>query len=113
MLRVQCCEPLASNLHLYLHGEFPLKPNLQKLASEYSAIEEMDRLLHRAVSVEEWELIGLAARKIRRREILRDLRASIALAEDSLKETAEAEIFVTKNEKGDPLNRWNKKLSII
>jgi hypothetical protein len=61
-----------------------MKPNLQELVSEYFAIERMDLLINRASWVEEWELIGLAARAIRRREILRDMRGWIALVEDSL-----------------------------
>jgi len=82
-------------------GVFPLKPNLQKLASEYSAIEEMDRLIREAAWVDEWELTGLVARAIRRPEILRDLRAWIALAEDSLNETPKLrEIRVAKTSRG-------------
>jgi hypothetical protein len=47
--------------------------DLQKLTSEYCAIEEMDRILQQAGSVDETELIGLRARVMRRREILREL----------------------------------------
>lgn len=48
----------------------------------------MDLLIWGAACVEEWELIGLAARAIRRREILRDLKVWIALEEDLLKQKA-------------------------
>jgi hypothetical protein len=63
-----------------------MKPNLQKLISEYSAIEKIDLLIHAAAAcVEKQELIGLAARSTRRKEILCDLKVWIELEEDSLK----------------------------
>jgi hypothetical protein len=62
-----------------------MKPNLQKLISEYSAIEKIDLLIHAAACVEKQELIGLAARSTRRKEILCDLKVWIELEEDSLK----------------------------
>jgi hypothetical protein len=68
--------------------KFTLKPDLQKLASEYSAMKKMDCLIHRVGWGEERELIGLTARMIRRREILRDLRVWIGLEEDTLKKKA-------------------------
>ena len=57
----------------------------QELVSEYCAIEEMDRILQQAGSVDETELIGLRARVMRRREILRELIAWISVAEDLVK----------------------------
>jgi len=59
--------------------------DLQELISEYCAIEEMDRILQQAGSVDETELIGLRARVMRRREILRELIAWISVAEDLVK----------------------------
>jgi len=57
----------------------------QELVSEYCAIEEMDRILQQAGSVDETELIGLRARVMRRQEILRELIAWISVAEDLVK----------------------------
>ena len=57
----------------------------QELISEYCAIEEMDRILQQAGSVDETELIGLRARVMRRQEILRELIAWISVAEDLMK----------------------------
>ncbi len=57
----------------------------QELISEYCAIEEMDRILQQAGSVDETELIGLRARVMRRQEILRELIAWISVAEDLVK----------------------------
>ena len=57
----------------------------QELISEYCAIEEMDRILQQAGSVDETELIGLRARVMRRQEILRELIAWISAAEDLVK----------------------------
>ena len=57
----------------------------QELISEYCAIEEMDRILQQAGSVDETELIGLRARAMRRREILQELIAWISVAEDLVK----------------------------
>ncbi len=59
--------------------------DLQELISEYCAIEEMDRRLQQADPVDETELIGLRARAMRRREILRELIAWIIAAEDLVK----------------------------
>ena len=59
--------------------------DFQELISEYCAIEEMDRILQQAGSVDETELIGLRARVMRRREILRELIAWISVAEDLVK----------------------------
>jgi len=59
--------------------------DLQELFSEYCAIEEMDRILQQAGSVDEAELIGLRARAMRRREILQELIAWISVAEDLVK----------------------------
>jgi hypothetical protein len=59
--------------------------NLQRLMSEYCAIEEMDRMLRQAPSVNETDLFGLTARAIRRREILDELTVSISAAEEELK----------------------------
>jgi len=59
--------------------------DLQELFSEDCAIEEMDRILQQAGSVDETELIGLRARVMRRREILRELIAWISVAEDLVK----------------------------
>ncbi len=59
--------------------------DLQELISEYCAIEEMDRILQQAGSVDETELIGLRARVMRRQEILRELIAWISVAEDLVK----------------------------
>ena len=59
--------------------------DLQELFSEYCAIEEMDRILQQAGSVDETELIGLRARVMRRQEILRELIAWISVAEDLVK----------------------------
>lgn len=61
-----------------------MKPDLQRLVFEYSTIEKMDLLIRGAGCVEKWELIGLAARAIRRREILRDLKVWIDLEQSSL-----------------------------
>ena len=63
----------------------PVASDLQELISEYCALEEMDRRLQQADSVDETELIGLRARVMRRREILRDLIAWISAAEDLVK----------------------------
>ena len=57
----------------------------QELVSVYCAIEEMDRILQQAGSVDETELIGLRARVMRRQEILRELIAWISVAEDLVK----------------------------
>ena len=59
--------------------------DLQELFSEDCAIEEMDRILQQAGSVDETELIGLRARVMRRQEILRELIAWISVAEDLVK----------------------------
>jgi len=59
--------------------------DLQELFSEDCAIEEMDRILQQAGSVDETELIGLRARAMRRREILQELIAWISVAEDLVK----------------------------
>lgn len=59
--------------------------DLRELISEYCAIEEMDRRLRQADPVDETELIGLRARVMRRREILRELIAWISAAEDLVK----------------------------
>jgi aminoglycoside N3'-acetyltransferase len=59
--------------------------DLQKLTSEYVAVERMDRALQREDSVDETDLIGLRARVMRRREILRELTAWIRVTEDLLK----------------------------
>jgi hypothetical protein len=59
--------------------------DFQELISEYCAIEEMDRILQQAGSVDETELIGLRARVMRRQEILRELIAWISVAQDLVK----------------------------
>src|SRR5260370_19188231 len=68
-----------------LLGGDPVASDLQELISEYCAIEEMDRRLQQADPVDETELIGLRARAMRRREILRELIAWIIAAEDLVK----------------------------
>jgi hypothetical protein len=50
-----------------------METDLQKLISEYCAIEKMDRILFSADRADETELIGLRVRKMRRREILLEL----------------------------------------
>jgi len=69
---------------LVLEGD-PVASDWQELISEYCAIEEMDRILQQAGSVDETELIGLRARVMRRQEILRELIAWISVAEDLVK----------------------------
>lgn len=59
--------------------------DLPRLTSEYCAMEIMDRILQQEDSVAEIELIGLKARQIRRREILRELAAWVSVTEDLLK----------------------------
>jgi hypothetical protein len=71
------------------NGGDPVATDLQKLISEYCAIEKMDCALQQADSVDETELIGLTARVMRRREILRELTAWITVAEDLLKQASE------------------------
>ncbi len=56
--------------------------DLRKLILEYRAIEEIDRILHRSGAIDETELIGFAARIIRRREILCELTARIRISEE-------------------------------
>jgi len=68
------------------NGGDSVATDLHKLISEYCAIERMDRALQQADSVDETELIGLTARVMRRREILRELTAWIIVAEDLLKQ---------------------------
>jgi hypothetical protein len=51
----------------------PMETDLQKLISEYCAIEKMDRILLSADRADETELIGLRVREMRRREILLEL----------------------------------------
>lgn len=55
--------------------------DLQKLISEYCAIEKMDRAVQQAYSVDEIDLIGFTVRAKRRREILRELAACLIVAE--------------------------------
>jgi predicted transcriptional regulator len=59
--------------------------DLQKLISEYCAIEKMDRILRGSAQNNEIELIGLEARKNRRREILLEIAALTSVAKDSAK----------------------------
>jgi hypothetical protein len=62
-----------------------VKTDLQKLISEYFAIEKMDRIVRSAGPRNDTELIGLRVRELRRREILLELTKWIIVAEDSLK----------------------------
>jgi len=80
--RVLVLRPLVC--YLVPEGD-PVASDLQELFSEYCAIEEMDRILQQAGSVDETELIGLRARAMRRREILQELIAWISVAEDLVK----------------------------
>jgi hypothetical protein len=50
-----------------------VETDLQKLISEYRAIEKMDRILLSADIADETELIGLRVREMRRWEILLEL----------------------------------------
>jgi len=50
-----------------------VETDLQKLISEYCAIEKMDRILLSADRADETEMIGLRIREMRRREILLEL----------------------------------------
>ena len=67
--------------HLPLFGDDPQEARSQKLISEYCAIDEMDRIFRGAAPESETELIGLKARKIRRREILLEFAARMSIAE--------------------------------
>jgi len=62
-----------------------VKTDLQKLISEYFAIEKMDRIVRSAGPRNDRELIGLRVREVRHREILAELTKWIIVAEDSLK----------------------------
>jgi hypothetical protein len=64
----------------------PVETDLQKLISEYCAIEKMDRTLRGSAQNNETELIGLAARENRRREILLEIAALTSVAEDPAKQ---------------------------
>ena len=59
-----------------------METDLQKLISEYCAIEKMDRIILSADRADETELIGLRVREMRRREILLELTTWINSAED-------------------------------
>jgi len=59
----------------------PVEADLQKLISEYCAIEKMDRIVRPADQRDETELIGLRVREMRRREILLELTKWIIVAE--------------------------------
>jgi hypothetical protein len=61
-----------------------VKTDLQKLISEYFAIEKMDRIVRSAHQKNDTELIGLRVREMRRREILLELTKWIIVAEASL-----------------------------
>jgi len=52
-----------------------VKADLQKLISEYFAIEKMDRLVRALDQKNDTELIGLRAREMRRQEIIGELTA--------------------------------------
>ena len=52
-----------------------MKVDLQKLISEYFAIEEMDRIVRAGDPKNDTELIGLRAREMRRQEIIGELTA--------------------------------------
>lgn len=51
-------------------GLIPMETDLQKLISEYCAIERMVRIVRSADRASKTELIGLIAREFRHREIL-------------------------------------------
>ena len=61
-------------------GRDPVEADLQKLISEYCAIEKMDRIVRSATQRGQTELIGLRVRELRRREILLELTKWIIVA---------------------------------
>ena len=61
-------------------GSDPVEAELQKLISEYCAIEKMDRIVRSATQRGQTELIGLRVRELRRREILLELTKWIIVA---------------------------------
>jgi hypothetical protein len=63
-----------------------MENSLQKLISEYCAIEEVDRILREAGPGDGTVLVGMRAREMRRREILLELISVIGVAEDLVKE---------------------------
>jgi aminoglycoside N3'-acetyltransferase len=57
--------------------------DLQKLVSEYRAMEKVDRILEKADLLGKTDLIGVRARIIRPREILRELSTWIRASQHS------------------------------